>query len=311
LLVGLVLPVVSFDVEKEWRQRLGWNELIPRDALLLQLEKGIKLNDRKIVNAVLKYIHEKGEFNSSHKALEFLPCVLNQNGCFVDPHKTFRTGCERLGPYLQNIDNSFWHEHSSLLTRLGIRDYPDIEDLLRIQKEFQGKAPLGETDTSVAIEIIKLAATFDRDQLSNLMIVTTTRSLCAIEEATYDDLGPLSLVQGAVNYAHSDIPHGTISKLCIEPLSERVKKGQLGLADVNDEDEFDQREEVATGIADTLDRYPVEATFKEYLANADDARATEVNWLLDRRQHPQLSLLTPELAKYQGPALLVHNDGSK
>jgi len=40
-----------------------------------------------------------------------------------------------------------------------------------------------------------------------------------------------------------------------------------------EEDEFDQREDVATGIADTLERYTIQSTFKEYLANADDCEA--------------------------------------
>ena len=56
-----------------------------------------------------------------------------------------------------------------------------------------------------------------------------------------------------------------------------------------DDDEFEQKEDVATGISDTLDRYTVEATFKEYLANADDCEsATQLNWLLDERgDHPK------------------------
>jgi len=141
-------------------------------------------------------------------------------------------------------------------------------------------------------------------------LFSDTGSLCAIEDATYNDLGPLLPVQGATtNFTHQDIPYSIVAKLRIEPLSERVKRGQLGLADVDDE--FDQHEEVADGINDTLERYPVEATFKEYLANADDAgSATQVNWLLDAGQHPQASLVTPELSAYQGPALVVHNNGT-
>lgn len=82
------------------------------------------------------------------------------------------------------------------------------------------------------------------------------------------------------------------------------------IASSDDGDEFDQRESVTTQIADTLDRYPIETTFREYLANADDAQgATKVSWLLDGRGHPCQSLLTPEMENLQGPALLVHNDG--
>ena len=316
MLVGLVHSLVRFDVARDWRQRLGWNELIPIATLLAQLERGIENEDGKIVNAVLKYVQEMGQVETCYKELMDVRCVLTQTGCFVHPQMAFHTGCERLEPYLYDIDNSFWHENSLLLQRLGIREKPDVEALLQVQRGIQpreeadGEASLVEADIAVEIEIIKLAAAFDRDRLSSLMIVCATGSLCAIEDATYNDLGPLSSVQGTANFIHPDISYGIAAKLRIEPLSERIKKRQLGLADIHD-DEFDQHEEVAEGINDTLERYPVEATFKEYLANADDAgSATQINWLLDARQHPQVSLVTPELSAYQGPALIVHNDGT-
>jgi hypothetical protein len=92
------------------------------------------------------------------------------------------------------------------------------------------------------------------------MIVSATGSLCVIKDATYNDLGPLSSKQGTTNFTHPDIPYSIITKLRIKPLSERIKKGQLGLADI-DNDEFDQHEEVADGINNILERYLVKATF--------------------------------------------------
>jgi sacsin len=69
---------------------------------------------------------------------------------------------------------------------------------------------------------------------------------------------------------------------------------------------------VTARIADTLHRYPVETTFREYLANADDAEgASKISWLLDQRVHPSEKLLTPDMDRFQGPAFLVYNDGGK
>jgi sacsin len=241
---------------------------------------------------------------------------MTQAGRFVSPRTVFHTGCERLEPYLHNIDNSFWNNNSLLLSELEIKEKPSLENLFRVQTELREKAgsketaTLDERDTGVALEIAKLASAFDREQLSNLMVPTTLGSLCKLEQATYNDLGSLWHAQEGINFTHPDISFGDAVKLRIEPLSERVKRGDLELADEDDEEEFYQHEKVATGIADTLERYPVEATFREYLANADDAEASEISWLLDSRQYPQGSLVTPELSAYQGPALLVHNDGT-
>lgn len=50
---------------------------------------------------------------------------------------------------------------------------------------------------------------------------------------------------------------------------------------------------------------------QELIQNADDAGATEVKFLYDSRENAYgtSSLITPELSKYQGPALYVHNNG--
>ena len=315
MLVGRVLPLVKFNIMTEWRQRLGWDELIPSATLLAQLKHGIEKENGTIVNAVLKYIQAHGQSEIFSKELVNLRCVMTQAGRFVSPQTVFRTGCERLEPYLHNIDNSFWNNNSSLLSELEIKEKPSLENLFRVQTKLRIKtesmeeATLNEGDTGVAIEIVKLASAFDRELLSNLMVPTTLGSLCKLDEATYNDLGSLWHAQEEINFTHPDISFSDAVKLRIEPLSERVKRGDLELADEDNEEEFDQHEKVATGIADTLERYPVEATFKEYLANADDAEANEVNWLLDSKQYPQGSLVTPGLSAYQGPALLVHNDG--
>jgi sacsin len=307
LLVDHVFPVVRFEISRDWRKHLGWDESISDSILHAQLRKGVEQADRMVVNAVLTYIKKKGLDN--YGSLMDIPCILTSDGHFDYPRRTFRTGCEMLKPYLRNVDSGFWKEHSQLLGQFGMKNKPALEDLLKIQEELH--TPLNESDTTVMIEIIKLSANFPRDSLSSLKIPDTAGQLCAIQEITFDDFGLYTVID-AFSSTHPGIPRSIALKLGIEPLSERVKKGGLGLADVDDDDEFDQREEVATGIADTLERYPVETTFKEYLANADDVgTAHQINWLLDNRNHPKGSLLTPELSDMQGPALMVHNDGSR
>ena len=49
-------------------------------------------------------------------------------------------------------------------------------------------------------------------------------------------------------------------------------------------------------------------SLQEILQNADDAGASTVQFYLDNRQHGTSSLVTPELARFQGPALLAYND---
>ena len=47
---------------------------------------------------------------------------------------------------------------------------------------------------------------------------------------------------------------------------------------------------------------------QEVIQNADDAGARTVCFYLDGRQHGDRSLVKPELARFQGPALVAYND---
>ena len=47
---------------------------------------------------------------------------------------------------------------------------------------------------------------------------------------------------------------------------------------------------------------------QEIIQNADDAGAKMVKFFIDSREHGTTSLVHPNLASYQGPALLAYND---
>lgn len=310
LLVGLVLPIVNVPISNDWQRLLGWEDEIIQDFILIsQLEQGIEINNRKIVDAVLNYIDQKKRTDSLCDMLSTMTCILTSRGDFTSMKKAFRSGCEVLYPYLFNVDSGFWQEHRSLLERVGVQERPTLQTLLEIQRQFNPDEILQKRDMEVVVEIIKyLASNFGRSELSSLRIPNNEGKLSAIGDVTFDNMGGLS----SFNSTHPDLPVATIKQLKIENASDRQRRKELGLADFGDHDEFNQGERAEDRISDTLNRYSVASTFKEYLANADDAgTAQQINWLLDERQHPKVRLMTYELRDYQGPALLVHNDGSK
>lgn len=317
LLVSSQLPILQTPISTEWERRLGWHNILPGDVLLSQISFGIERKDQEIIDAVLTYISQNGLIETIVNSLMSLPCVLVTSGLFVTPSRAFRpptrsiAGCERLQPYLANIDNKFWRDHQDLLIRLGVGDKLCPTDLLNIQRILEEKPVLGESDLAVAIEIVNLASKFPRTSLAGIKVICKTGEFYLIEDVNFDDLGPFKSKE-KVNLTHSDIPKRAIDRLGISGLRERLIKGMLEIEDVDDEDEFDQRENVTTRIADTLVRYPVETTFREYLANADDAKgASKISWLLDQRVHPSDKLLTPKMNTFQGPAFLVYNNGGK
>jgi sacsin len=316
-LVSSQLPLLQLVVSDEWRMRLGWDQMLPSHILLSQLEFGIQTEDWKIIDAILTYISRASLIEPLVDDLMNLRCVLASNGSLILPSQAFRPqtssnmGCKRLQPYLANIDKEFWKNHKDLLIRLKVGDQLQLTDLLNLQTILEAQPKLETSDVDIAVEILNLASEFPRTALTGLKVLSEANKFIPIHDINFDDLGILKPKQ-KVHLTHPHIPRRIIEKLGIDNLSELMVKGVLEIEDVDDDDEFDQREDVTSRISDTLDRYPVETTFREYLANADDTiEASKISWLLDERTHRCDMLLTPKMATFQGPALLVHNDGGK
>ena len=72
---------------------------------------------------------------------------------------------------------------------------------------------------------------------------------------------------------------------------------------------FGQHEDLTRRIGNILRDYPFDVTIlKELLQNADDAKATKMYVILDKRRHSPEHILSEEWTNLQGPALLVWND---
>ena len=69
-----------------------------------------------------------------------------------------------------------------------------------------------------------------------------------------------------------------------------------------------QRQPITTAIKSICEYYPPNTCLRELLQNADDAGATEIEYVLDTNGYADVPLLFDELAGYQGPALLARNN---
>jgi len=114
--------------------------------------------------------------------------------------------------------------------------------------------------------------------------------------------------------------HPRISEAAIKKLGPRTSRVEDRVpASPNDlyfEQDFSQTQSPKAVIWDTLQRYSVESTFSEYLANAEDCMdkegktATRIDWMIDHStDYPTEKLITPELRAVQGKALFCYNDG--
>ena len=307
-LIGQITPTLPFRVRHAWRLCFHWQDPIAPDRLVSQLAFGIEKSNLQIVNSVLLYIAKNSQRSEYLQLMKGMDVIWSSEKCFIKPGMAYQVGCHDLVPYLHNVEPSFWSTHSNLLASLGVHMSPTSQQLLEVQQQLESISPLSHTALKVAIEVTRLISLDAASSFTNLKIPNDKGVLVGVTDIAFNDRGPCDLPND-IFLTHPGISREIVDRLHIEPLSERGFKGDLGILDF-DEEEFDQREEVTDGIRDTLERYPKESTFHEYLANADDCGiASEVNWLLDETAYPGRSLITPELAQYQGPSLLVHNDG--
>jgi sacsin len=114
----------------------------------------------------------------------------------------------------------------------------------------------------------------------------------------------------SLHFINHRVPLDLAMKLQIDSFRDRKVKDELQIEEESD-GEYTPREELITVLTDSLRRYPLTSTFTEYIANAEDCGATEIQWLLDDctpRTYPTTKLLSKELECVQGSALYVYND---
>lgn len=309
LIIGHIWHVLPFPVDDSWRSVLGWDSCFDVDVLVAQLIRGIAASDVLSVEATLVYLRRKHPMESYANSLLDLNFVRNMTGELVNIAVVCRRGAEKLTPYLHVVDSRFWDDHNELMELAEVPQLPSKGNLLYVLSILRTKKALSEEDLDVAIEVAHIWSEQFQESVEGLCLPTTESVLLEISDLSYNDV-PWDSVESHIT-THPKISRAVATRLKVRCLSDMLRYGALGISDL-DEAEFNQREEVADGIRDTLDRYARESTFHEYVANADDCgSASEINFLFDGSTYDSKDVLTEELKELQGPSLLIHNDGGE
>ena len=288
----------------------GWHHNVPMEVLLQQLDHCLEESDYDKVDRLLLHIKP-----TDFPQLQSKACILGCHRKYLSPQRSFRPGSRlnsySLAPYVDEVDEAFAKKHVKLLAILGVQNEPSIEDLRYVQDSLDrsNQGRLSDSDLRIAIATLEISTRLGYNPIE-LHIPDTTSTLRKLSEIVHGDRN----VRGDIcdfNFTHPRVSEYLIKQLEIEDSFERAIAMDVGFED-GDEDEYTQRESLTTVICDTLGRYPIETTFNEFLANADDAGATRISWTVDNCQNGPYksgSLLARELEPFQGAALIVYNDG--
>ena len=144
----------------------------------------------------------------------------------------------------------------------------------------------------------------------DILIPTKTSKLALASECTYDNnwiqTKAPTLKTSKYTFVHEDVPQALAQYFNVTPLSHKVAPSKtLELTYTK----AGQREPITRRIKQIVQEYATSSDIlKELIQNADDAKATEVKFLIDWREHPTSTLLADELKDWQGPALIAYNN---
>ncbi|KAK7308413.1 hypothetical protein VNO77_42018 [Canavalia gladiata] len=252
---------------------------------------------------------------------------------FATSDEVVLDGPLHLAPYIRVIPVDL-AVFKNLFLELGIREFlqpADYANILCRMAVRKGSSPLDTQEIrAVTLIVHHLAEVYHHDQKVQLYLPDVSGRLFLAGDLVYNDapwllgsddsngsFGNASTVPWNARRTVQKFVHGNISNDVAEKLgvcslrrmllaesSDSMNFGLSGAAEA-----FGQHEALTTRLKHILEMYADgPGTLFELVQNAEDAGASEVIFLLDKSQYGTSSILSPEMADWQGPALYCFND---
>lgn len=234
-----------------------------------------------------------------------------------------------LAPYIRVIPVDL-ASFKDLFLELGIRETLSSTDYAQIlcrMSTRKGSMPLDIQEINAATMIAQHLGDVHHENGIQIFLPDTSLRLFNAADLVYNDapwlLESESLRDNAIvsslqtNLNSLKLVHGNISNDVAEKLGVRSLRRML-LAESADSmnlslsgaaEAFGQHEALTTRLKHILEMYADgPGILFELVQNAEDARAFQVVFLLDKSQYGTESVLSPEMADWQGPALYCFNN---
>ncbi|XP_052152045.1 uncharacterized protein LOC127770389 isoform X1 [Oryza glaberrima] len=250
---------------------------------------------------------------------------------FAKTDEVVLTGHLHLAPYIRviPIDLAVFKD---LFLELGIKEQLDPVDYASILTRMatrKASTSLQAEELRTAVLVVQHLAEFRfQDHQTQIYLPDSSARLCLSSELVFNDAPWLldfdeditgnapSIAFNSKKYVHNFV-HGNISNDVAERLGVRSLR-RLLLAESSDSmnlslsgvaEAFGQHEDLTTRLKHIVEMYADgPGILFELVQNAEDAKASEVVFLLDKTHYGTSSILSPEMAEWQGPALYCFND---
>ena len=266
-----------------------------------------------IVKQVYRYWESKVDTDTIYESVS---CIKGKSCIWHDKLQTFlhpsQVSFEWItdGPFLYHLPNMIPVSLKPLMEYFGVKNDFPVDVLLNVLYEMKQQykdntLPLN-CQTVVRLILPKLCNITSHDV--TIFLPDENFVLRDAETLKYNDAPWSDLNKGFI-YCHACIERDTAIHLGVMP----VKSFMLEDLEVTDEmgEEFGQEEKLTQRLNNILRDYPRDMTFlKELLQNADDAGATKLYIILDKRYHSKEKIISEKWEELQGPALLFWNNST-
>ena len=266
-----------------------------------------------VCKLVYKHLNDELTKNPDAEVIEKLQSMpwLFLDGKFVENKNIALNWKGYAVPFLYSVPDEYKREFAELLTLTGIkemftpRDYLEALDSLWESKQ----------DSRLTPEDIKLVVTLInglknqsddvvKQRVGTIPLPDAQSVLCNSKDLTIPESFQVKYA-GKERYIHWDITQNAALKLGAKPLRARRREKYGNTMSIS----FGQFEKLTDRIKNILDSYPCDVgILKELVQNADDAKATEIQFIYDKRMLPHERVLQTNAIEIQGPALCVYNN---
>ena len=298
---------------------LGFSQRRPScEQVLQQLEiaRDSNANDKvkiTVCEQAYKHLNDELSKNPNCSVIEKLKNMawLFLRGKFVENRK-IALGWEGYAvPFLYRVPVKYQRDYQKLLELTGIKKMFTSNDFLEaldsLWKSKQDSYLTPEDIKLVVTLINELKNNFDnsvKHRVGTIPLPDTKRVLSNSEDLTIPESFQVKY-EGDESYIHADINRNVALKLGAKPLRARRREKYGNTMSIS----FGQFEKLTDRIKNILNSYPCDVgILKELVQNADDAKATEIQFIYDKRTLSHERVLQNNATEIQGPALCVYNN---
>ncbi|KAM7407589.1 hypothetical protein PAMA_003352 [Pampus argenteus] len=213
-------------------------------------------------------------------------------------------------PYLHVLPPTF-ASFRNLWESVGVEKKFTLAQYLSVLQELHiqhGNKPLPKSDLVICLTILDRGIYYTEKKTSNCLIPNERGVLQPASTLFFND-SPWMPVSSGTTLCHENIPrvialHFGIKTTRHHTLQNHVVENISPFAF-----QFEQQEQLTVRIKNIISAYPSKKDIlKELIQNADDAEATEIHFVWDKRQHGNVKTFGQKWNNLQGPALCVFNN---